>query len=276
MSITSEIGIMQGRLSPKIEGKIQAFPKNTWKNEFKLAKEIGFSSIEWIIEKPLDTNPLFNSDGIELIKKTIQETNVIIEFICADIFIQEPILDDGKGIEIFKKILRQIISSANQIGAKYIEIPFVDNSSIRNTNYNFIIDLFNSFEKDLKEKDIFLNLETDLDHLEFKYLLDELNLRIGANYDIGNSASLGYDFNNEIYSYGERINNIHIKDRVLGGSTVEFGQGNANIKEVLNLLSKFNYDKGIVIQGARGLDDFQTAKSQYEYSKNIINELNYE
>ena len=61
--------------------------------------------------------------------------------------------------------------------------------------------------------------------------------RIGANYDIGNSASLGYDFEEELSSYGERIYNVHIKDRVLGGTTVEFGTGDSNINGVLKFLS---------------------------------------
>ena len=276
MSITSDIGIMQGRLSPRIDGKIQAFPIDNWRNEFKLAKEIGFSSIEWIVENPLEKNPLLSSEGLNQIKDLIAESNIKIEYICADIFMQEPILNNSEYIEKSRKILQKIISNANQIGAKYIEIPFVDNSSIKNKDYEFLISFLNSLEKDLNEKEMFLNLETDLDHLEFKLLLEQLNSRIGANYDIGNSASLGYDFKNEINSYGERINNIHIKDRLLGGSTVDFGTGNANIKEVLSILSKLNYDKGIVIQGARGFDDFLTAKSQYIYSKNIINKLNHE
>ena len=40
------IGIMQGRLSKPINGKIQSFPKNSWENEFYLAKDIGFELIE--------------------------------------------------------------------------------------------------------------------------------------------------------------------------------------------------------------------------------------
>jgi hypothetical protein len=32
-------GIMQGRLSPLIQGKIQAFPEKYWQNEFKILKK---------------------------------------------------------------------------------------------------------------------------------------------------------------------------------------------------------------------------------------------
>ncbi len=36
MGLTNEIGIMQGRLSPRIDGKIQAYPANTWQKEFEI------------------------------------------------------------------------------------------------------------------------------------------------------------------------------------------------------------------------------------------------
>ena len=275
MSITSEIGIMQGRLSPKIDGKIQAFPVENWKNEFQLARQIGFSSIEWIVEKPLELNPLLNEVGINDIKKIIEKTGIKVEFICADIFMQEPIKNEKLILDKSRDLILRIIENGYKIGAKYIEIPFVDNSSIRNIDTHYLLSFFNSFEEELANKDMFINLETDLNHLEFKSLLSKLNFRIGANYDIGNSASLGYDFENEIDSYGERINNVHIKDRKLGGSTVEFGTGNADIEKVLSKLSQINYQEGIIIQGARGENDFEVAKKQYEFTNKITNKLNY-
>jgi len=276
MSITSYIGILQVRLSPRIDGKIQAFPLNNWENEFKTAEEIGFTSIEWIVENPLDLNPLLSEVGIKKIKELIFNTNVKIDFICADVFMQEPIKEDKESISDSRILLSKLIKESKKINAQYIEIPFVDNSSIKNKNYNYLIDFFNSFEKELEIAEMFINLETDLNPIAFRDLLNNLNPRVGANYDIGNSASLGYDFKEEINSYGQRINNIHIKDRVLAGSTVEFGTGNADIEGVLNLLFDLNYDKGIIIQGARGPDDILTASSQLIYSKNIIKKLNNE
>lgn len=267
---------MQGRLSPRVDGKIQAFPKNTWKNEFKLAKEIGFTSIEWIIENPLHLNPLLSEAGINQLNELIQETNVKVDFICADIFMETPIIEETKVLQESRDLLNLIIQNAHKIGAKCIEIPFVDKSSLRNRDYKFLISFFNSFEEILQKYNLLISLETDLEPIKFKQLLSQINLRIGANYDIGNSASLGYDFEEELNTYGERIFNLHIKDRKLGGSTVEFGTGSANIEGVLKVLSNINYKNGIIIQGARGEDDIFTAKSQFNYTKKIIQSLNNE
>ena len=39
---------------------------------------------------------------------------------------------------------------------------------------------------------------------------------VKVNYDIGNSASLGYDPREEFAAYGDRVGSVHIKDRVEG------------------------------------------------------------
>ena len=46
--MTSRIGIMQGRLSRPLNGRIQSFPINTWEKEFYLAKEIGYSLVKFL------------------------------------------------------------------------------------------------------------------------------------------------------------------------------------------------------------------------------------
>jgi hexulose-6-phosphate isomerase len=274
MALTSNIGIMQGRLSPRVNGKIQAFPFENWMREFQSAKELGFSSIEWIVENPLILNPLFSEDGANLIVELIKSTGVKIEFICADIFMENPIINQEDVLIRSKNLINKLINYGNKIGAKCIEIPFVDNSSLQNKDFNYLTSFFNSFEYELEKYDQRINLETDLNPLNFYKLLNDLNPKIGANYDIGNSASLGYDFQEELNFYGNRILNVHVKDRQLGGSTVDFGTGNADIKGVLNYLATINYKEGIVIQGARGFDDIETAQSQLNYVKSIINELN--
>ena len=45
------IGFMQGRLSPVIDGKIQSFPWETWQSEIKIAKNIGFNMMEWTLDQ---------------------------------------------------------------------------------------------------------------------------------------------------------------------------------------------------------------------------------
>ena len=276
MGLTNEIGIMQGRLSPRIDGKIQAYPASTWQKEFEIAQEIGYAAIEWIVEKPVETNSLMTDSGKAEIKKVIASTGVRIDYVCADIFMQQPLVrmtEETKSQN--KEYLVAILKNTKEIGAIGVEIPFVDNSSIKNERekQEFIDFMQDAFEL-AKDLDLNISLETDLPPIDFQELLENIGLdHVQANYDIGNSASLGFDPREEIEAYGLKILNVHIKDRKLGSTTVPLGTGNANIKYVIQKLQEIGYSGGLTMQAARGENDVETAKEQLKYIKYILNSL---
>jgi hexulose-6-phosphate isomerase len=274
MGLTNEIGIMQGRLSPRIDGKIQAYPASTWQKEFEIAQEIGYAAIEWIVEKPVETNALMTDSGKAEIKKAIASTGVRIDYVCADIFMQQPLVRMTEVTESQnKEYLATIFKNAKEVGAIGVEIPFVDNSSIKNEKEkqeftDAMKDAFN-LAKDLELK---ISLETDLPPLEFQELLEIIDLdHVQANYDIGNSASLGFDPKEELEAYGLKILNVHVKDRKLGSTTVPLGTGNANINYVFQKLKEIGYIGGLTMQAARGENDIETAKEQLQYVRNLLN-----
>jgi L-ribulose-5-phosphate 3-epimerase len=276
MKLTNQIGIMQGRLSPRIDGKIQAYPARTWQKEFNAARKIGYSAIEWIVEKPTEINALMSDTGIEEINNIISKTGVRIDFICADIFMQQPLV--RMTTDIMKenaKNLIIILMNAKKVGAIGVEIPFVDASSIKTDSEKselilFMQDAFNF----AKEIGLRISFETDLAPTSFKEFLECIKLdHVHANYDIGNSASLGFNPIEEINAYGNKILNVHVKDRVLGGSTVSFGSGSSDFKLVFSKLNEINYSGGITIQGARGRNDIEVAKSQLLYVQEIMKQI---
>ena len=274
MGLTNEIGIMQGRLSPRIDGKIQAYPASTWQKEFEIAQEIGYAAIEWIIEKPVETNALMTDSGKAEIKKMIASTEVRIDYVCADIFMQQPLVrmtKDSKSQN--KEYLSAILKNAKEVGAIGVEIPFVDNSSIKNENEKLeFIDVMQDAFKLAKDLELKLSLETDLPPIEFRELLESIDLdHVQANYDIGNSASLGFDPREELEAYGLKILNVHVKDRKLGSTTVPLGTGNANINFVLQKLQEIGYRGGLTMQAARGENDVETAKEQLKYVRTLLN-----
>jgi len=276
MGLTNEIGIMQGRLSPPIDGKIQAYPASTWQKEFEIAQEIGYAAIEWIVEKPVEINALMTDSGKVEIKKVIASTGVRIDFVCADIFMQQPLVrmtEETKSQN--REYLLEILKNAKEVGAIGVEIPFVDNSSIKSeTEKQEFIDVMEGAFKLAKDLDLKISLETDLPPLAFKELLEDIDLDyIQANYDIGNSASLGFDPKQELDAYGKRILNVHVKDRKLGGTTVPLGTGSADIQGVFQKLNEIGYAGGITMQAARGENDIDIAKEQLSYTLEIIEHL---
>jgi L-ribulose-5-phosphate 3-epimerase len=276
MGLTKQIGIMQGRLSPRIDGKIQAYPAKTWQKEFEIAKEIGYSAIEWIVEKPLEINALMSKSGMQEIKEIILKTGVRVDYVCADIFMQQPLVRMSEKIkEENKKILEQILINSKEIAAIGVEIPFVDASSIKTeSEIEELISVTEDAFKLAGEIGIDVSLETDLNAKEFKKLLEKIDLdHVKANYDIGNSASLGYEPLEELENYGQKILNVHVKDRKLGSTTVPLGTGNADIRCVFEKLDEIGYTGGITMQAARGEDDVATAREQLMYTLEMMKKI---
>ena len=87
----SQIGFMQGRLSPVVNGRIQSFPWNNWQNEIIESKEIGFSLMEWTLDEDgLYKNPLMTSEGQNEILNLCNEYDFHIESLTGDCFMQAP------------------------------------------------------------------------------------------------------------------------------------------------------------------------------------------
>ena len=251
--LSNKIGIMHGRLSEPVNNKIQEFPIKTWKNEFEKASLFGFDSIEWIFDK-YQKNPIMNIDGITEIKKISKQTGVKINSVLADYFMEEKLFNVSESnLEKNLSILKTLVKQSSLLGAKIVEIPFVDSSSLKSHEEQLqVISNLETILPEIDEYDMILSFETDLNPKEFKFFINNFNhSRIKINYDVGNSASLGYDLEEEIMILGNLIENIHIKDRMLHGITVPLGTGDVNFNLFFNLLKKINYSKELIIQGAR-------------------------
>lgn len=264
---TAQIGIMQGRLSPAVNGKIQAFPAEYWRLEFDRAKSLKFDDIEWILESPLETNPLWTESGLAEIHRTMKMTGVRVDFICADYFMESPFVRmSPQSLSHNRAVLMKIIDQAAGLGVKGIEIPCVDASAIRSrAEEDELASAIGPCLDYAAGKRVEIGLETSLPPDRFRAFLERIEHPVlKANYDTGNSASLGFDPKEEVDAYGKWINNVHIKDRVLGGSTVPLGTGHADIPRFLKRLKLSGYSGGFVLQAARGADDVATARRYKE------------
>ena len=73
------IGFMQGRLSPLVDGRIQAFPWNYWKEEFQIARDYTFNMMEWTLDQErLYENPLLTKEGQSTIQKLCRDFQITI------------------------------------------------------------------------------------------------------------------------------------------------------------------------------------------------------
>ncbi len=133
---------------------------------------------------------------------------------------------------------------------------------------NRFVNAINPFLDLLEKHQINLSLETDLNPDDFSALLKTIDSdRVTVNYDIGNSASLGYDPVEELEAYGKKITDIHIKDRQLNGGSVVLGQGNADFDRFFTTLNEFNYSGPFIMQAYRDDEGVEIFKSQLHWIK---------
>jgi L-ribulose-5-phosphate 3-epimerase len=271
---------MQGRLLPKYNGHYQAHPVGYWQKEFEIARGIGLDCIEFILDYDgAKDNPLLKVGGVDEIKLISEKSFVSVKTICADYFMQAPLhCKDNKIAVQSQKIMIRLLNNISELGITDVVLPCVDNSSLNEQDSvsRFVNQLMPVV--DLAEKlEINISLETDLSPQSFSKLLDFFqSTRVTVNYDIGNSASLGFDPIEELDAYGKRISDIHIKDRVLNGGPVELGYGNASFSKFFNKLREFDYQGPFIMQAYRDDEGIKIFKKQMKWFLNLMNELNYE
>lgn len=252
----TRIGIMQGRLLPPAEGRFQCFPRDDWAREFPLAAEAGLACIEWIYDLyGADVNPLATDAGIAAMKALAAENGVQILSICADYFMDKPLLRGSAAeLEERQQDLYRLLGRARLLGVNRMVLPFVDASRIDNDAE--LAEVVNVLRRALpvaEQADVELHLETSLEPERFADLLARIpHPMLKVNYDSGNSSSLGYHPREEFAAYGSRVGSVHIKDRVRGGGTVPLGTGDADFPALFAELKKIDYQGDFILQVARG------------------------
>ena len=267
---------MQGRLLPKYMGRYQAHPVGYWQDEFIIAKKVGLDCIEFILDyNDIEENPLIKEGGIDRIKEFVIKTGTKVKTICADYFMDAPLHSEKLKIaNNSQKILINLINSATKLDITDIVIPCVDQSSLDGQGaVNRFFENLSPIVAIAEDHQINLSLETDLSPKPFLKLLNRFNSSyVTVNYDIGNSAALGYSIIEELDTYGDRISDIHIKDRLLGGGPILLGKGNADFTIFFNKLKEFDYRGPFIMQAYRDEEGLEIFKKQLQWITPYLND----
>jgi L-ribulose-5-phosphate 3-epimerase len=272
-----KIGFMQGRLSPVINGRIQAFPWENWRDEFPLAQQIDIHLMEWTLDqKCLYENPLLTETGQAEIRALCQRHELGIPSLTGDCFMQAPFWKaQGAERTALEHDFFEIAKGCAAVGITLLVVPLVDNGRLESADQEDNLVAFLERQADfLVAHGLKVLFESDYAPQELARFIARLEPALfGINYDIGNSAALGFNTQEEFAEYGPRIVNVHVKDRILGGGTVPLGTGSANFDAVFSALSQIKYQGNFILQTARAADD-NHANSLCIYRDMTINLLN--
>ena len=257
--MTERIGFMQGRLCDRVEGKIQAFPWLDWKNEFPAAEAIDLHLMEWTLDQQqLHNNPLMVPSGQVEIRALCDRYSLSVPSLTGDCFMQAPFWKANvKNVKELQNDFSAIVSACHAVGIRMLVVPLVDNGRLdTRAQEDALVDFLLSQAGYLQSCGVCVIFESDFVPSELARFISRLPSDVfGINYDIGNSAALGFQPKDEFAAYGHRITNVHVKDRVLGGTTVALGTGNAQFEIVFAELARIGYQGNFILQTARATDD---------------------
>lgn len=265
---------MQGRLSPPVLGRLQAFPWSSWEEEFTRARECGFDIIEWLFEaERYEQNPIWTESGLNRIRKRIAATGVQVRTLCADYFMAHPffrVSEHERAQSV--AVLTSLITRAATVGVRTILVPVLEASEIRTDAEK--VELLSSLSEPLSlaaDHGIRLGLETELLADEYRDLIEQGNhAALGVYYDTGNAAAIGYDVITDLVTLNPFLCGVHIKDRRRGGPNVPLGQGDVDFMNVFRVLAKVGYSGPIVLETASGADFLSIASRHLKFVKDRL------
>lgn len=253
------VGFMQGRLCDPVNGRIQAFPWDQWETEFPVAARLSIELMEWTLDQDrLYDNPLMTGPGRERIRKLSTRHGVQVPSLTGDCFMQAPFYKASGGRrDALLADLNAVIDSCAELRVRYVVVPLVDNGRIESAaEEKSLLSGLLPLSPTLAANDMRIVFESDFPPMGLAEFINRFPRdTFGINYDIGNSAALGYDPVGEIAAYGARIGNVHVKDRLLHGTTVPLGQGSADFPAVFAALQRAGYTGNFILQTARAHDN---------------------
>lgn len=249
---------MQGRLCEPVDGKIQAFPWRDWEKEFSIAASLDLRLMEWTLDQErLYENPLMTLEGQKKICALCDQHNISISSLTGDCFMQVPFWKlDRNARALLQDDFYAICTACATVGVGMIVVPLVDHGRLETLEQeNVLVDFLLATQSFLNQHNLNIIFESDFSPKELTRFISRLPAEcFGINYDIGNSAGLGFNPIEEFAAYGARVVNVHVKDRILGGTTVPLMKGNADFNGVFAALAKQNYRGNFILQTARADD----------------------
>ncbi len=262
-----QIGILQGRLTPSVDGSLQFFPKDNWQNEFAVAKQLGFDCIEWLIknDEMRERNPFFVPFGLKEVESLVQKSGISIPSIHAFY---------SKGSE-YSWDLTDIALKAKQISVRTILVSFFGENALKTkSDKELALRKIREVLGFCGALGIRIAIESEMEAAELLEFINSFASPIvGVYYDIGNMASMGVDVAAEITFLSNKIFGVHIKDRkACGGETVPLGLGCVDFEKAFRALHDVYYAGPFIIQSARipGVDDVQLNLEYLRFCKRLL------
>jgi L-ribulose-5-phosphate 3-epimerase len=265
--LANRIGFMQGRLSEPIGDRGRCFVWDSWRDEFPTAQRYGFEMMEWRLGgEPILMNPLMSASGRDEMRSLCCEFGICIPSLAADFIKEAPFYKvSGRERRARLDVLGAVVEACAEVGIALLVVPLVNDGKLcTSREIEALRSGFDQIASLLDATGIVLAFESDFAPARLASLIGQFPAeRFGITYDIGHSASLGFDSSQEIAAYGNRIVNVHVKDWIPRGSSIPWGAGCANLASTLSHLRRAGYQGNLILQTPIGANCRAGLLAQY-------------
>jgi L-ribulose-5-phosphate 3-epimerase len=251
------IGMMQGRLSYPAPPRLQVFPYHAWEQEFENARSCGFDLIEWLFTENSGENPLMTESGRQRVLH----------------FMLHPFIRVSEAERLSSiAVLSDLIGNSARAGIKTILLPVLETCEVRDESEKLSLLQALAEPLELAQKlGVRLALEMELPGDEYRAFLERASHpALGAYYDSGNNTARGYDIVSAVHDLGHYLFGVHIKDRLVGGSSVLLGQGDTDFAGFFPALQAVGYAGPIILETPLGSDPLLTARNHQAFVRSYL------
>lgn len=263
------IGIQQGRLSPRLNGKLQAFPHGAWQREFSVAARIGFDAIEWLYETDRsERNPISSAQGRAEIKRVVAGSGVAVRSVCASYFIVNRLAgDSAEQTEKNLRALCELIDECAEIGAQRLLLPLLEGAAVDTPELQRrVLESLEVAAPLAARAGLVLGLEMEIAGADYAALIERAaHPAVRAYYDTGNSTAKGFDIALDVKPLLPLLCAVHVKDRKVGGGSVAIGSGDANYDGFLRTLAAAQFAGDFVFEHFFDRDPEGSARAALRY-----------
>lgn len=240
---------------------IWSFPKDTLKNNFKLAQKAGFEGVEVALDKTGEVSLESTEKDLLEVKRQAEDCGIELYSVASGLYWNSWLNDDDVVVrERAKDIVKKHLECASILGCETIlVIPGVVNADFaapgKVVDYEITYNRSLEAITDLKKYAEQYKVEIGLENVWNKFLVSPMELRdfidkvhskyVGSYFDVGNVLYNGYP-EHWIKILGDRIKKVHFKDyRISAGGLhgfVDLLAGDVNYPQVIKALESIGYD----------------------------------
>lgn len=259
------VAITQGRLVPMVDGQIQRFPRETWRDELALVGPAGYDGIEWIHDEfGGGQNLLGCAGGHHALAEAGRAAHTRVLSGCFDDILNEALWVADAAWQPTLDRIAIIAENLAMLGAGHLVIPLLRQTDIRDERVWPAAARFVCAVVDVTAPHHMpVHLETALRNADLLRFVDLVGAdRCRVTFDTGNLVQFGYNPSDELTPLLPVIGSVHIKDSTATGGTVPLGTGDVDFPRIVRQLLAGGYQGLWTVQGARmvGVPDLEVSR----------------